>query len=86
MDVAYRLKITLARTRPPIWRRVLVPQPFTLLQLHVLVQRVMGWEDRHLHEFAQRHGRTTRCFMRPELLEELDHLGNAGDETVTQLS
>jgi hypothetical protein len=47
----YQLKITLHGTRPPIWRRVLVPSEMTLQQLHRLIQDTMGWHDSHLHEF-----------------------------------
>lgn len=47
----YQLKITLRDSRPPIWRRVLVPSNFTLLKLHKLVQAAMGWTDSHLHQF-----------------------------------
>jgi len=46
-----QIKIVLLGTRPPIWRRVLVPADFTLAQLHNVVQAAMGWEDDHLHEF-----------------------------------
>ncbi|MGA3024999.1 MAG: plasmid pRiA4b ORF-3 family protein [Bryobacteraceae bacterium] len=47
----YQLKITLLGTRPPIWRRVLVPADLTLAQIHDVLQVAMGWEDCHLHEF-----------------------------------
>jgi hypothetical protein len=46
-----RIKIVLLGTKPPIWRRVLVPAEFTLAQLHDVVQAAMGWEDCHLHQF-----------------------------------
>jgi hypothetical protein len=46
-----QIKIVLVGTKPPIWRRVLVPANFTLAQLHDLVQAGMGWEDCHLHQF-----------------------------------
>src|SRR5260370_8309998 len=46
-----RSKIVLLGTKPPIWRRVLVPAEFTLAQLHDVVQAAMGWEDCHLHQF-----------------------------------
>lgn len=47
----YQLKITLRGSRPPIWRRVLVPGDATLAKLHHIVQDAMGWYDCHLHEF-----------------------------------
>ncbi|NCB02423.1 MAG: plasmid pRiA4b ORF-3 family protein [Spirochaetia bacterium] len=47
----YQLKITLLKSKPPIWRRFTVPSTFTLDNLHDVVQIVMGWTDSHLHEF-----------------------------------
>lgn len=54
-----QIKIVLLGTRPPIWRRVLVPAEFTLAHLHDVIQAAMGWEDCHLHQFyigGQRFG------------------------------
>ena len=45
------LKVTLRGTRPPIWRRLLVPGGMTLGDLHHAIQAAMGWEDDHLHAF-----------------------------------
>jgi len=47
----YQIKITLLGTRPPIWRRLLVPAGMTLEQLHDVLQAAMGWEDCHMHDF-----------------------------------
>jgi hypothetical protein len=47
----YQLKITLRDSRPPIWRRVLVPGDFTLFKLHYVIQAAFGWLDYHLHQF-----------------------------------
>ena len=47
----YQLKITLRDSRPPIWRRVLVPADFTLAKLHWVIQQAMGWTNSHLHHF-----------------------------------
>jgi len=45
------LRIELHGMEPLIWRRVRVPSAMTLRDLHAVVQRVMGWQDSHLHEF-----------------------------------
>ena len=50
-DMIYQLKITLRNSRPPIWRRVLVPGKFSLFKLHQAIQAAMGWTDSHLHQF-----------------------------------
>ena len=48
----YQIKVTLAGSHPPIWRRILVPANATLLKLHDILQIAMGWENRHLHSFT----------------------------------
>jgi len=47
----YQLKVTLNDSKPPIWRRILVPENVTLHQLHTIVQIAMGWTNSHLHQF-----------------------------------
>lgn len=47
----YQIKVTLLDTKPPIWRRLLVPSSLTLAQLHDAVQAAMGWQGGHMHEF-----------------------------------
>ena len=46
-----RLKITLERFRPAIWRRVEVDDDLSFGELHRVIQVAMGWDDAHLHEF-----------------------------------
>jgi len=48
---AYTLRISLQRSDPLIWRRVVVGGQFTLAQLHHVIQAAMGWTDAHLYEF-----------------------------------
>ncbi len=48
---AYQIKITLRGSKPPIWRRVIVPGGIMLDELHTVIQIAMGWEDDHLHMF-----------------------------------
>ncbi|TYR36416.1 plasmid pRiA4b ORF-3 family protein [Mesorhizobium microcysteis] len=52
----YRLKVSLRRISPMIWRRLLVPEEMTLFGLHRTIQIAFGWEDYHLHAFKL-HGR-----------------------------
>jgi len=47
----YQFKITLQGIKPPIWRRIQVPETYTFWDLHVAIQDAMGWLDYHLHEF-----------------------------------
>ncbi len=46
-----QLKVTLAATRPPIWRRLRVSGAMTLADLHEVLQIALGWTNRHLHLF-----------------------------------
>ena len=72
----YQIKVTLLDTDPPIWRRLLVPAGLTLEQLHDALQRAMGWEDCHMHEFRigqQRFGKPDpmeRAFSGPRTASE----------------
>jgi hypothetical protein len=49
----YQFKVTLKGSKPPIWRRIQVPDG-TLGELHEILQIVMGWEYAHLHQFIAR--------------------------------
>ena len=51
----YQIKVTLADSKPPIWRRLLVPSTITLAKLHDILQMAMGWTDSHLHQFIARN-------------------------------
>lgn len=50
----YQLKVTLAESKPPIWRRILVASDVDLGLFHNILQDVMGWTDNHLHQFTVR--------------------------------
>lgn len=51
-----QVRIELRGTKPKVWRRVLVPQTITLLQLHLVIQAAFGWGHSHLHEFIAGDG------------------------------
>lgn len=48
----YQLKVALRYIRPPVWRRLQVPEGITLAGLHEVLQTSMGWYDCHMHEFV----------------------------------
>jgi hypothetical protein len=49
----FQLKITLRGvSKPPVWRRVLVPAAIALDELHEVILRAMGWHGGHLHVFS----------------------------------
>lgn len=51
--LVYQLKITLRGvSKPPVWRRILVPAHITLRDLHEVIQQAMGWDDYHMHVFS----------------------------------
>jgi len=47
----FQFKCTLLHTKPPVWRRIQVPESYTFYELHVAVQDAMDWLDYHLHHF-----------------------------------
>jgi Plasmid pRiA4b ORF-3-like protein len=50
---AYQLKVTLRGvSKPPVWRRIVVPAALPLSLLHHVLQQAMGWGDDHLHVFS----------------------------------
>lgn len=50
-EKALDLHITIAGTEPEIWRDLRVPAAITLSDLHKVIQRAFGWDNRHLHMF-----------------------------------
>ncbi len=52
-----QLKLSLRGvSKPPVWRRLLVPADIRLDRLHDVIQTAIGWTDTHLHVFSTRSG------------------------------
>lgn len=47
----YQLKITIKGSKPPIWRRVIVPEQISFADLDDVIECIFGWEHAHLYEF-----------------------------------
>lgn len=67
------LRVALAHSKPVIWRRIVIPEAFTLEQLHRVIQCAFSWLDYHLYEF--RIG--DRRFERPEVEAEGENAAQA---------
>lgn len=78
----YQIKVTLLGTKPPIWRRLLIPADVTLAQLHNVLQIAMGWEDGHMHEFRV----AQRCFGQPEPADPFMRMPRTEGERTARLS
>ncbi len=52
----YQLKVTLHYSKPPIWRRLLVPSNVRLDELHYILQTAFDWTNSHLHQFIAGDG------------------------------
>lgn len=64
----YRIRIDLARARPPIWRRLDLRSDLTLDVVHEVIQVAFDWRDSHLHRFSLGGGpfdRTSQVFLGP---------------------
>ena len=51
--MAFQFKIQLRGiTNPPVWRKLLVPEQFSFLQFHDVIQAAFGWNGTHLFRFS----------------------------------
>lgn len=53
--MTYQFKIQLRGiTKPPVWRRILVPAQYTFYNLHCIIQEAFGWYNAHLYQFQEK--------------------------------
>ena len=50
--MTYQVRVDLAGTTPPTWRRLEVASDVFLDDLHEIIQIAFGWTDSHLHRFG----------------------------------
>lgn len=81
---AIRIKISLDKTNPLIWRELLVARDITFYKFHHAIQIAMGWTNSHLFEFTIEGYRIGEIF---ENLEEQDesHIINARETKLIAL-
>lgn len=52
IGMAYQFKIQIKGiSKPPVWRRLIVPGNFSFHQFHLAIQYAFGWYNCHLYEF-----------------------------------
>lgn len=52
--MAFQFKIQIKRiTKPPVWRRVVVPETATFAYFHEIIQAAFGWHNSHLYQFSK---------------------------------
>lgn len=66
----YQFKVSLVHIQPTVWRCIQVPCNYDFWGLHMAIQDVFGWENRHLHEFHVRNAE----------LNTLDRIGIPDEE------
>jgi hypothetical protein len=76
-ESAIQFKVALKYIRPPIWRRVLLPDNFTLGQLHEVIQVTMGWHNCHMHSF-----RIGGAYYTSQSASEMEDMDMENEETV----
>ncbi len=53
ITMTYQFKIKLeGSSKPPVWRKVLVPDTYSFYELHMMIQAAFGWDNAHLFEFS----------------------------------
>ena len=67
---AIQFKVTLRDIKPPIWRRVVLPDNCSLGTLHDVIQVAMGWHNCHMHTF-----RIDGIFYSSKQMAEMDDMG-----------
>lgn len=50
--VVFVVRVSLTGSEPEVWRRLRLPEETTLYVVHLLLQLVMNWENRHRHQFV----------------------------------
>ncbi len=71
--VAYRVRIDLKGTKPPLWRRLQVASDLFLDDFHDVIQAAFGWTDSHLHRFGcgpEYYSHDTEYYLCPFDVEE----------------
>ncbi|MDO5506472.1 MAG: plasmid pRiA4b ORF-3 family protein [Pseudoxanthomonas suwonensis] len=83
---AHHIHVILRHVSPAVTRDIIVDSSMTLERLHQVLQRVMEWNDSHLHLFARNDGHRNRLLFEPRPPPEYaDHFDLMPDSRDTAL-
>ncbi|NLH23469.1 MAG: plasmid pRiA4b ORF-3 family protein [Bacteroidales bacterium] len=74
----YRLRISLNGAQPAIWREFVIPSDLSLVNLHVVIQTVMGWTNSHLHMFQKNGAEYTFRYQSDDSWDEWGYVDYSG--------
>ncbi|GLY32546.1 plasmid pRiA4b ORF-3 family protein [Kineosporia sp. NBRC 101731] len=60
VEEIFQVKVLVTGSKPPIWRRLELPDAVTLPALHEIIQAAFGWNGTQSYEFAYGAGRNRR--------------------------
>jgi len=73
--MAYQFKIQLQGiSKPPVWRKFLIPENFSFHQFHLAIQNAFGWYNYHLYQFSEDGCRSDVRIQMPHEESEEDEL------------
>lgn len=72
MGKTLEFSIVLNETNPPVWRQLIIPDSFSLYELHHAIQLAFDWRNYHLYNFIV----NDKAYGDPSLLEDLDCLSD----------
>jgi hypothetical protein len=80
----FQIKVTLIGSNPSIWRLIEIEESASFYDLHWAIQKAMGWDFSHLHEFTfgSRRNRM-RIGMREEGFDLMDDVLNEDEEILS---
>lgn len=73
--VTLRVRVDLACTKPPVWRRLELASDLFLDDIHEIMQAAFGWTDSHLHRFGcgpEYYSHQTEYYLCPFSVDEGD--------------
>jgi hypothetical protein len=83
MLFTFRIQIA-GITKPPVWRKLVVPDNFTFEHFHHIIQVAFGWDGYHLYQFSEK-GYTSDWFIGEPSPEDEDEVRDSRKIKLSQV-